>query len=332
MKIEKGIIIWAEKSTEGKMTRFVGKHILSAAQFNREDLETVLETAAYYEKKNLLDRQRLRDMEGKVMASLFFEPSTRTRLSFESAMHRLGGAVITVAESAKAQTSSSAKGETLTDSIKVVDSYADVIVLRSPNKGAAAEAASVATHPVINSGDGAGEHPTQALLDMYTILKEKGTLDGLTVTLLGDLRYGRTVHSLIQLLSLYNCRINLVAPDSLQMPSKIVDAVAGKGVVVQKSDDLKRAVGESDVLYVTRIQKERFGDEAEYEQVKNLFIVDMAVVDAAKKGMTIMHPLPRVNEIKTGVDHYAGAAYFRQAANGVPVRMALLALTTGSVT
>lgn len=320
----------AQKPEAEKLALLKGKHVLSAGQFGKEELSVVMETAAYYEKQ-VADGQRLLDMQGKVMASLFFEPSTRTRLSFEAAMHRLGGAVITVAESAGAQTSSTAKGETLADSIKVVDSYADVIVIRSPIKGAADEAAGVATHPVINSGDGAGEHPTQALLDIYTILKEKGTLDGLTVTLLGDLKHGRTVHSLIQLLSLHRCRIVLLAPEAIQMPAEIVDEAAGGGTEVEKADDLIEAVKKSDVLYVTRIQKERFASEAEYNRVKDDYIVNAAAVAAGKKDLTIMHPLPRVNEITVDVDAFPGAAYFRQAANGVPVRMALLALTTGSI-
>ncbi len=330
METKNSTIIKAHKPAPENLGLLKGRDILNAAQFSRQEIETIMETAAYYEKK-IKDGEVLKDMEGKVMASLFFEPSTRTRLSFETAMNRLGGSVITVAESTKVQTSSTAKGETLTDSIKVVDLYADVIVVRSPQKGAADEAASAADNPVLNSGDGAGEHPTQALLDIYTILKEKGDLVGLTVTLLGDLKHGRTVHSLIRVLSHYNCKIILVAPEKLKMPADIVADVEKMGVEVKQTDNLQEAAAVSDVLYVTRIQKERFENEAEYDQVKDDFIVDSKLLSSAKSGITIMHPLPRVNEIAVDVDGYAGAAYFRQAGNGVPVRMALLALVKGCV-
>lgn len=328
MEVKNGKVVSAAKPAPEKADLLKGKHILSAGQFIKEELDLLMDTAAYYEKK-MQDGERLQDMTGKVAASLFFEPSTRTRLSFETAMHRLGGAVITVAESAKSQTSSTAKGETMADAIRVVDLYADVIIMRSPQKGAADEAAEVAVNPVINSGDGAGEHPTQALLDIYTILKEKGSLLGLTVTLLGDLKFGRTVHSLIRLLSHYGCRIILVAPSQLSMPDDIVAGVAKFGVEVKQTEDLQEAVKESDVLYATRIQKERFDSEEEYNAVKDKYIVDSGVVAAGKKGMIIMHPLPRVNEITVEVDNYEGAAYFRQAGNGVPIRMALLALVKG---
>lgn len=330
MEIKNKEIVGAKKPASEKLALLKGKDILNAAQFSREEIDVIMSTAAYYEKK-VKEGEVLKDMEGKVMASLFFEPSTRTRLSFETAMSRLGGSVVTVAESAKVQTSSTAKGETLFDAIKVVDLYADVIVVRSPQKGSAGEAAAAAENPVLNSGDGAGEHPTQALLDIYTILKEKGDLKGLTVTLLGDLKYGRTVHSLIRMLSNYGCRIILVAPEKLRMPIEIVSDVKALGVEVIESSNLNEAVAESDVLYVTRIQKERFDNEAEYDQVKDDFIVDSRLLKSAKSDITIMHPLPRVNEINVDVDDYVGAAYFRQAGNGVPVRMALLALVKGCV-
>ncbi|MBW6463788.1 MAG: aspartate carbamoyltransferase [Firmicutes bacterium] len=330
MEIKNKEIVSAAKPSADQLALLKGKDILSAAQFTKEELDLIMETAAYYEKK-VKDGEVLKDMEGKVMASLFFEPSTRTRLSFETAMSRLGGSVITVAESAKVQTSSTAKGETLYDSIRVIDLYADVIVVRSPQKGAADEAALAAENPVLNSGDGAGEHPTQALLDIYTILKERGDLKGLTVTLLGDLKHGRTVHSLIRLLSHFGCHIILVAPEKLRMPAEIVADVEKLGVDVKQTDNLSEAAAVSDVLYVTRIQKERFENEAEYDLVKNDFIVESELLKTAKEGIVIMHPLPRVNEITVDVDDYAGAAYFRQAGNGVPVRMALLALVKGCV-
>jgi len=317
-----------DKPALEKLANFRDKDILSASQFSREELDTILGMAAFYE-KYLNDRNPLPDMQGRIMASLFFEPSTRTRLSFESAMHRLSGSVITVAESAKSQTSSTVKGETLYDAIRVVDGYADVIVIRSPVIGAANEAAGAAVNPVINAGDGAGEHPTQALLDLYTILKEKGTIDGLTITLLGDLKYGRTVHSLIKLLSLYDCNVVLVSPDELKMPGEIVTDVTKGGVKITEKEDLNEVVSGTDVLYVTRIQQERFDDKAEYERVKSKYIINGDTIESGKDGMSVMHPLPRVNEIETDVDKYQGAAYFRQAINGVPVRMALLALVTG---
>jgi aspartate carbamoyltransferase len=265
------------------------------------------------------------------MASLFFEPSTRTRLSFESAMQRLGGSVITVSETPQMQTSSTAKGETLFDAIKVIDGYADVIAIRSPVKGAAREAADAAGHPVINGGDGTGEHPTQALLDIYTILKEQGRLEGLKVALLGDLKHGRTVHSLVYLLKHYRCDMIFVSPPQLKMPAGIKEELQNEGINIRETGDLKEAAGVADVIYVTRVQKERFADSEEYERVKNLYIISDEVIAAARKGITIMHPLPRVNEIPVSVDSHPGAAYFRQSHNGVPVRMALLALVTGSV-
>ncbi|MEA1964939.1 MAG: aspartate carbamoyltransferase [Candidatus Aerophobetes bacterium] len=306
------------------------RDVVSSYQFNREELSLIMDTAAYYE-RTLIEKRRLRDMEGKIMASLFYEPSTRTRLSFEAAMHRLGGSVITIAESLKSQTSSMAKGESLHDSITVIDRYADVLVVRSPLKEAAEIAAKAAKNPVINAGSGTGQHPTQALLDVYTILKEKGNLEGLAVTLLGDLKYGRTVHSLVDFLSLYDCDLIFVSPKELSMPEDIMDKLRSQGIKVEEKDNLQEAVKNTDVLYATRIQKERFATTEEYERIKDSYIVDDKIVEKSREGMLILHPLPRVNEIAVSVDRYPGAAYFRQAANGVPVRMALLALTTGSV-
>jgi aspartate carbamoyltransferase len=265
-------------------------------------------------------------MAGQVMAAMFFEPSTRTRLSFEAAMHRLGGNVITIADP---KTSSAAKGESMADAVKVVEGYADVIVMRHPRKGSAAEAAGAVSVPVINGGDGAGQHPTQALLDTYTIKKEKGTLDGLTVALAGDLKNGRTVHSLVYVLARFDIELIFVSPGQLRMPASITADLVTQGVETTETEDLAAAMRESDVVYMTRIQKERFEDPTEYEWLKGAYVLDMAMVEQAKEGITIMHPLPRVNEIKEEVDGYTGAAYFRQAHNGVPVRMALLALVTG---
>jgi aspartate carbamoyltransferase catalytic subunit len=223
------------------------------------------------------------------------------------------------------------KGESLHDTIKTVENYADVIVLRHPKIGAAAEAAAATERPVINAGDGAGQHPTQSLLDVYTILKEKGTIDGLTIACVGDLKYGRTVHSLAELLSLYKVRLIFVSPISLRMPAELINKLKEKGVPTEETEDLKEALKKSDVLYMTRIQKERFEDQTEYERLKGVYILTRSVLKDAKKEIIIMHPLPRVNEIATDVDSYEGAAYFRQVANGVPVRMALLALVTGRI-
>jgi len=319
-----------KKPEDGRLELLRGQDVLSTKTLSDEQLKVIMDTAAYYEEA-LKEKRRLYDMDGKIMASLFFEPSTRTRLSFEAAMQRLGGSVITVSETPQMQTSSTAKGETIYDAMKVVDGYVDVIVVRSPIIGAAKEAAEAAEVPVINAGDGAGEHPTQALLDIYTILKEHGEMNGLKVALLGDLKYGRTVHSLVYLLKRYGCELVFVAPPQLKMPEEITTELKSEGVKVEETTDLKEAVEKSDVLYVTRIQRERFPTREEYESVKDSYVVNDEIVAAAKKGMSILHPLPRVNEIAVTVDKYAGAAYFRQAHNGVPIRMALLALTTGSV-
>jgi aspartate carbamoyltransferase len=257
-------------------------------------------------------------------------------------MRRLGGQVITVADP---KTSSTAKGESLADSMRTVEGYADVIVIRHPRKGSAQEAAEAVALPVINAGDGTGQHPTQALLDVYTIQKEKGSLEGpvpstgsgqalsgvegLTMTLAGDLKNGRTAHSLVYLLARFGIRLLFVSPTELKMPAEITAELKKVGADVSEGSDLAAAMRQSDVVYVTRIQRERFEDPAGYERLKGSYVVDMAMIRQAKPGITIMHPLPRVDEIAPEVDTYEGAAYFRQAANGVPIRMALLALVTG---
>jgi aspartate carbamoyltransferase len=308
------------------MTTLKGKDILRADQFTLDEIALIMQTAERFE--GLMQTgDRLTNMSGKVLATLFYEPSTRTRLSFESAMLRLDGQVLSVAE---ARTSSSAaKGETLFDTGKMIESYADVAVIRHPAVGSAQELAEGASIPVINGGDGAGEHPTQALLDLYTIRKEKGTVEGLTVTLAGDLKNGRTVHSLSALLANFGVCFYFVAPEALAMPTEITADLRQRGVEIVETTDLAEAAARSDILYMTRIQRERFTDPAEYERLKDSYIVDLALVKAAKPGITLMHPLPRVDEIAKEVDTYEGAAYFRQAANGVLVRMALLALVTG---
>lgn len=304
---------------------FRGKHILHGNQFSKEDLDKIMRVADEFE-EGLAKGQTYDLMRGKVLAALFFEPSTRTRLSFESASLNLGGSVISVASG---ETSSAAKGESLKDTALTVSQYADVIVIRHPRTGSAGEAAESATVPVINAGDGAGQHPTQALLDVYTIKKEIGKLDGITVTLMGDLKYGRTVHALVELLSLYDTALCLVSPPALRMPQDIVSRLHVKGIGVRETDDLVEGAAESDLMYVTRIQKERFSDINEYQKLKGSYVVDRALLEKAKKGIVIMHPLPRVDEISTEVDSYRGAAYFRQVRNGIYVRMALLALVLG---
>lgn len=304
-----------------------GKDIINTAQFSLQELDLIMNTAAGFEKR-VKDGEVIKNMEGQVVAALFFEPSTRTRLSFETAANRLGARVITVASAAS---SSAAKGESLADSIRTIDGYVDVIVMRHPMKGSAKIAADNAEHPFINAGDGAGQHPTQALLDIYTILKEKGALGGLTVTFVGDLKNGRTVHSLGYFMALYGNKMIFVSPKSLRMPEEITADLKNRGAEIEVTDDLKKALSVSDIVYVTRIQKERFENLAEYEKVKGSYIISRALINQAKKGITILHPLPRVDEISIDVDDYEGAAYFRQAHNGLYIRMALLALVTGRV-
>jgi len=302
-----------------------GKDILNTAQFSMEELDLIMNTAADLEKQ-VKNGKVLRNMEGKIVATLFFEPSTRTRLSFETAANRLGARVISVANAAS---SSTAKGESLADTIRTVDGYADVIVMRNPMNGSAQIAADNAEHPFINAGDGSGQHPTQALLDIYTIRKEKGTIGGQTVTFVGDLKYGRTVHSLSYFMSLYGNKMFFVSPKSLRMPSEITADLKARGADIEETENLEKALSISDIVYVTRVQRERFEDPQEYEKVKSSYILNRSLVNQAKKGITILHPLPRVDEISTDVDDYEGAAYFRQAHNGVYVRMALLALISG---
>jgi aspartate carbamoyltransferase len=265
-------------------------------------------------------------LKGKILANLFYEPSTRTSSSFTSAMERLGGSVIPINE---VRYSSVAKGESLPDTIRTLECYADVIVLRHPEVGASAMAAQYARKPIINAGDGVGEHPTQALLDLFTIVSELGQVDGLTVTMLGDLKYGRTVHSLARLLSLYDVRINYVSPEALRMPAEIIAELNEKGIPQEEFDTLEPVISHSDVLYVTRVQKERFDDQSEYESVKGAYVITPQIMSQARDRMILMHPLPRVGEISMEVDSDPRAAYFRQMEYGLYVRMALLAMVLG---
>ena len=304
---------------------FYGKDILSVKQFKRSDLEYVFGVAN--EMHEMVERIGTFDLlKGKILANLFYEPSTRTSSSFTSAMERLGGSVIPINE---VRYSSVAKGESLPDTIRTLECYADVIVLRHPEVGASAMAAQYARKPIINAGDGVGEHPTQALLDLFTIVSELGQVDGLTVTMLGDLKYGRTVHSLARLLSLYDVRINYVSPEALRMPAEIIAELNEKGIPQEEFDTLEPVISHSDVLYVTRVQKERFDDQSEYESVKGAYVITPQIMSQARDRMILMHPLPRVGEISMEVDSDPRAAYFRQMEYVLYVRMALLAMVLG---
>ena len=304
-----------------------GKDIISVKQFKREDLEYVFGVA--HEMRGMVERVGTFDLlKGKILANLFYEPSTRTSSSFTAAMERLGGSVIPINE---VKYSSVSKGESLPDTIRTLECYADVIVLRHPETGSAAIAAKSAKKPVINAGDGVGEHPTQALLDTFTIFEElsAGNVDGMTVTMLGDLKYGRTVHSLARLLSLFKVKINYVSPEILRMPREVMDEVAERGIPQAEFSSLEKVLPETDVLYVTRVQKERFEDPAEYEKVKGAYVIEPEIMKAAKQEMIVMHPLPRVGEISVDFDDDPRAAYFRQMEYGLYVRMALLAMVLG---
>jgi len=307
------------------MVSLKGKDILHGNQFSKKDIDAIITVASELEKE-LKKKDSLNLLKGKILATLFYEPSTRTRLSFETAMQRLGGGVISMGS---VESSSVAKGETLADTVRTVSQYADVIVIRHPRTGSAKEAADAVPIPVINAGDGTGQHPTQALLDIYTIKKEIGSLKNLTIAMVGDLKNGRTVHALAEILSLFGARLYLVSPDSLRMPEEITSHLKAKGVGIVETEDMVDAAAASDLVYMTRIQKERFSDLSEYERVKGSYIINEEFLKGVKKRMTILHPLPRVDEINPEVDAYPGAAYFRQVRNGVFIRMALLAMVFG---
>lgn len=300
---------------------FKNRDIISINDFSKEELLHILKVVKQIEQKpknNLL--------KGKILAALFFEPSTRTRLSFISAMEQLSGEVIGFST---ANVTSIQKGESLWDTIKMTEQYADVIVIRHPLEGSARLAAEASSIPVINGGDGSNQHPTQTMLDLYTIQKTKGKLEDLHVGFVGDLKYGRTVHSLVIALSHFNPTFYFIAPDDLQIPESHLDDLFRKKVKYYKTSDLNRFGKELDVLYVTRIQKERFPDPLEYQKFKGIYRIDSAFLQNVKKELKIMHPLPRVDEIDKSVDSTEHAAYFEQAANGIPVRKALLALVLG---
>jgi carbamoyl-phosphate synthase/aspartate carbamoyltransferase len=305
---------------------FFRNHILKSKQFDRNDLHLLFGVA--HEMRNLVELYgSINLLEGRVLSTMFFEPSTRTSASFEAAMYRLGGKVVSV----NASTSSVQKGESLADTVRTLGCYADCIVLRHPQPGSAQVAAKYSKVPIINAGDGIGEHPTQAFLDVFTIREELGTVNGLTVTLVGDLKNGRTVHSLVKILAYYQVTLNYVSPPSLAMPKELMDEVAAAGVTQNVYTSLDQVIGNTDVLYMTRVQKERFDTEDAYNAVKDSFILNNDMLSKAKSQMIVLHPLPRVNEIEPEVDFDQRAAYFRQMRYGLYVRMALLTLVMGNL-
>lgn len=300
-------------------------HLINAKQINKNDIELICNLAKKYadlaRKNSLSLKDHNKDL---ILASLFFEASTRTRFSFEAAMHKLGGNIISLEQG---QSSSAKKGESLADMGRVMSCYADLIVMRHSKIGSVAEFAKYATVPVINAGDGAGHHPSQSLLDIYTILSEKNRLDNLTIGLVGDLKNSRTISSLLTLLSQYsNNKFILISHDSLKYDIKKLNIIKNSASTIIETTDLSKYMADLDVLYVTRIQKERFVDLAQYEQVKNYYHINKEAIKTAQKNMIIMHPLPRVNEISPEIDDLPNAKYFQQAQNGLFVRMALLNL------
>jgi len=303
-----------------------GMDILSVDQFDRDKLRYIFARAS--EMRDMVRHSGGTDLlNGRVLTCLFYEPSTRTSASFIAAMERLGGSVIPITQGV--QFSSVSKGETLADTVRTLEQYSDVIVLRHPEIGSAQLAADYAGVPVLNAGDGAGEHPTQALLDLFTIRDELGTIDGLKIAMIGDLRFGRTVHSLTKLLTKYDVSLRFVSPEMLRLPLKIMNDVIDKGMNVRETHDVADVIENADVLYVTRVQKERFTDLAQYESVKNQYEITPELMLQAKEKMVVMHPLPRVGEIHYAVDDDPRAAYFRQVQNGMYIRMALLAGVLG---
>lgn len=297
------------------------RSLISIDDFSKEEYIKILDTAEEFEKNPI---QNI--LNGKVVATLFFEPSTRTRLSFESAVNRLGGKVIGFSD---ASSTSVQKGETLKDTIITVSKYADLIVMRNPKEGSARYASEVSDVPVINAGDGANQHPTQCLLDLYSIRKTQNRLENLNVVFVGDLKYGRTVHSLVIALTNFNCTFHLVSPIELKLPSAVKMHIKEKNLQYFQYTDMNEAMPKGDIIYMTRIQRERFSDPMEYEKVKNSFILNKKMLENTKENVKILHPLPRVNEIETEVDDCKQAYYFQQALNGVYVRQALLKLILG---
>jgi len=298
------------------------KHLISIRDFSREDILQTLEMAAIFEK------EKSRPVFGdKVIACIFFEPSTRTRLSFETAANRLGARVIGFAD---AGSTSVTKGETLKDTIKMVSNYADMIVMRHPLEGSARYASEISSVPVINAGDGANQHPSQTLLDLYSILKTQGRLDNLKINMVGDLKYGRTVHSLLQAMSHFNPTFVFTSPNELKMPAEYKKYLDNLHIPYSETTNLSDGIANSDIIYMTRVQRERFTDPMEYERVKNTYSLNNAMLKGSKETMKILHPLPRVNEISQDVDESSHAYYFQQAENGVYTRMAIISKLLGT--
>lgn len=297
------------------------KNLISIRDFSKDEILHVLDVAREFE----ANREQ-NFLAGKVIACLFFEPSTRTRLSFEAAVNRLGARVIGFPDN---RNTSQTKGETLEDTIRIVSNYVDMIVMRHPMAGAADIAASVSGVPVINAGDGANQHPTQTLLDLYSIQKTQGCLDGLVVNMVGDLKYGRTVHSLTEALSLFKTNFIYTAPEELKMPQKYLDMLDSKHIPYTLTDRIEDHLNDCDILYMTRVQRERFSDPEEYEKVKDVYRLTASMLGGVKPNMRILHPLPRVNEIATDVDDTPYAYYFQQAGNGMYVRMAIISYLLG---
>ena len=298
------------------------RSIVSIADLSKEEILSLIRLAAYFE-----EHPNIKLLDGKVVATLFFEPSTRTRLSFETAVNRLGGRIIGFSDPAATSTS---KGETLKDTIKMVANYADLIVMRHYLEGAARYASEITEVPIINAGDGAHQHPSQTMLDLYSIYKTQGRLDDITVTMVGDLKYGRTVHSLLMALSHFRAKFNFVACDELRMPEEFRLFCDRNGIEYHESKDFSpEVIADTDILYMTRVQRERFTDLMEYERVKDLYNLEASMLDVAKDSMRVLHPLPRVNEIAQDVDDSPKAYYFQQAKNGLYARQAMICTALG---
>lgn len=298
---------------------WLNRDIVSIGDFSKEEVMQVINKANDMVQYAVSGHPQ-KPLAGKIVATLFYEPSTRTRLSFESSVHRLGGEVLGFDA---LEATSVTKGETLSDTIRIVNSYSDAIILRHPSEGAARLASEFADVPVINGGDGAGQHPTQAMLDIFTIWKEFGSVDGKKIGFVGDLKYGRTVHSLSKALAMFDVSLYFISPKELKMPKHIVKEI-GKTIPVKETDSIEEVISDLDVLYVTRIQKERFPDVEEYRKVAGSYVIRPSTLNRGKRNLILMHPLPRVNEIPQEVDSSPHARYFKQASYGIPVRMALL--------
>jgi len=306
-----------------KTVNLKNRDLVSLKDFTKEEIEKILSLAVDME-TIVRGERKSRALEGKVLATLFFEPSTRTQFSFQVAMQRLGGSVIGFSD---IKGSSIAKGEDFHDTIKVIDGYVDALVVRHPRSGSAKEAADIADHPVINAGDGANEHPTQALLDLYTIIKEKGRIEGIKIALMGDIRHARSYHSFIPLLALFKADFCFVTPKELAPPeSLITDLKTHFNLDVKHYENIMDIIGDVEVVRLLRVQKERFSSEEDYNRVRGSYVMNLDILKHARKDMIILHGLPRIDELDRAVDNTPHAAYFRQASNGVPVRMALLNL------